>query len=73
MVKNILLAVAAGEAAFIIVDQIQQKKMDKLSHQLILLQDEIIDRMKRLVKEGNENFTSVEEWKDLASKVLFKS
>lgn len=73
MVNHILLAVAAGEAAFIVVDKIQQKKMEKLSHQLILIQDEIIDRMKKLVKEGDEKFTSVEEWKDLASKVLFKS
>ena len=73
MVNHILLAVAAGEAAFIVVDQIQQKKVEKLSHQLILIQDEIIDRMKTLIRDGNEHFTSVEEWKDLASKVLFKS
>ena len=73
MVNKILLAVAAGEAAFIVVDKIQQKKVEKLSHQLILIQYEIIDRMKKLIRDGNENFTSVEEWKDLASKVLFKS
>lgn len=70
MVKHILLAVAAGEAGFILVNYIQQKKIDKLKDTLLSISNEKIDCIKRLITMGNETFTSVEEWKDLSSAIL---